>query len=98
MKNIFRLFLIFSIVLMPAIALAEDSVSLPCKKPKSWHGSLVVKDETYDSNGGFDFTGKGKPRYYDPMYYNYYTNEPMYDLFYNYPIFYMPPVVRGRGK
>ena len=79
MKNIFRLFLIFSIVLMPAIALAEDSVSLPCKKPKSWHGSLVVKDETYDSNGGFDFTGKGKPRYYDPMYYNYYTSEPMYD-------------------
>ena len=76
---------------------AGDSVYIPEQKHPNSNKKIVIKDESYDSYSGYDFTGKGKPRYYDPMYYGFFTDSPIYDQFINYPTFYIP-YVRGKSK
>ena len=89
-------FLITTITLA-SYCYANDTVYIPETRLKT--PQEIIKPETikYDSTTGYDFTGKGKPRYYDPMYYNYYLEDPKYRLFQNYPTFFMP-AVRGKGR
>ena len=76
---------------------ADEIINIPAQKHNNSIKKIVIKDESYDSYSGYDFTGKGKPRYYDPMYYGFFTDSPIYDQFINYPTFYMP-YVRGKSK
>lgn len=76
---------------------ADDSIRIPEKKLKTTQEVIKPEIVEYDSTSGYDFTGKGKPRYYDSMYYNYYLDDPKYNLFQNYPTFFMP-AVRGKGR
>ena len=80
-----------------SIVYASNAVYIPEQKHSNSIKKIVIKDESYDSYSGYDFTGKGKPTYYDPMYYGFFTDSPIYDQFLNYPIFYMP-YVRGKSK
>ena len=91
------LIFLFCFYLSSSIVYANDSVYIPEQKHSNNHKKIVIKDESYDSYSGYDFTGKGKPRYYDPMYYGFFTDSPIYNQFINYPIFYMP-YVRGKSK
>lgn len=89
--------LMFCFLLSSSIVMANNSVFIPEQKHSNTNKKIVIKDESYDSYSGYDFTGKGRPRYYDPMYYGFFTDSPIYDQFINYPIFYMP-YVRGKSK
>lgn len=95
MKKI--LFMILVCFVYQSAAAAADSLYLPCKKITPKQAPQKIESVEYDSVSGYDFTGKGKPRYNDPIYYNYYIEDPKYNLFYHYPAFYLPSV-RGRGK
>lgn len=91
------IFLISLFIILESVANASDSVYLPCKKLKPTQDKINIETVKYDSDSGYDFTGKGKPRYYDSMYYNYYLEDPKYKIFYNYPAFYLP-AVRQKGR
>ncbi len=91
------LILIFCFCCSALLVRAGDSVYIPEQKHPNSHKKIVIKDESYDSYSGYDFTGKGKPRYYDPMYYGFFTDSPIYNQFINYPTFYIP-YVRGKSK
>lgn len=91
-----RILIISLFITLESVAIATDSVYIPCQKLKSSQGINTVSVE-YDSTTGYDFTGKGKPRYYDSMYYNYYMTDPKYKLFNTYPAF-IQPAGRFKGK
>lgn len=94
----FKILVFFvTVITLVSSCYADDAVRIPTKKLKA--SQEVIKPETveYDSTTGYDFTGKGKLRYYDPMYYNYYLEDPKYNLFQNYPTFFMP-AVKGKGR
>ena len=90
------IFLISLFIILESVALASDSIYLPCRKIKPAQDKINIETVKYDSDSGYDFTGNGKPRYYDSMYYNYYLEDPKYRLFYNYPAFYLPAVRQKR--
>lgn len=79
------------------ITKAENSVYLPCQKINHNIQKIDINDSSYESNFGYDFTGKGKPRYYDPMYSNYFVDRPIFNRMNTYPAFYLP-AVRSRGR
>lgn len=91
------IFFISLFIILGSVANASDSVYLPCKKLKATQDKMKVESVKYDSTTGYDFTGNGKPRYYDSMYYNYYLEDPKYNMFYNYPAFYLP-AARPKGR
>lgn len=92
-----KVFLILILVFSALSCKAENSVYIPCKKIVKPVEKITVTDNTYDSFSGYDFTGKGKPRYYDPMYSNYFTDRPIFNRMNTYPAFYLP-AVRSRGR
>lgn len=87
MKNLWILLILVSSAL---IVNAEETVYIPGQKVKHNNNKIIIKSDAYDSEFG-------KPKYYDSMYYNYFLDVPEYNLFYKYPVFYMP-AVRGKSK
>lgn len=92
-----KIVLVFLFVFSALQVKAEDTVYLPCKKITNKVDKIVIEDKFYDSNAGYDFTGKGKPKFYDPMYSSYFSDYPPYSRLNTYPTFYLP-ALRRYGK
>lgn len=90
---------LFLVLILSALQVkADNTVYLPCKKIVKPVEKITITDNTYDSYSGYDFTGKGKPCYYDPMYSMYFADYPYYSRLNNYPAFYMPAIRHKNGR
>ena len=56
------MFLISLFIILESVANATDSIYLPCRKIKPTQDKINIETVKYDSDSGYDFTGKGKPR------------------------------------
>ena len=78
--------------------LAEESVYIPEQK---FNKTVLKKEITckpYSSEYGYAFDVNSKPKYYDPAFQGYYTDNATFYGMSRYPAFYIPMVRTQYGK